>query len=470
MKKFLLAIVVLLAYNCEQSEPTAYFGGEIVNPKDDQVFLYFQEKLVDSASLDHQNRFHFNLQNPSEGVYKFIHGREYQYLILEQSDSLMLRLNTIEFDESLVFSGIGSEKNNFILDIYLQREEETGLVRSFYKASPELYLRKMDSLHELKLQEYDELLSETNLSPLAKHIAKATIDYPYYYEKEYYPDQHRYYLGLKEKPLLPASFYDHRKLVDLNDQSMVYHEAYFNYVNAYLDRLTKDRCSGECQIVGKWSPYHYGTHKLQLVDSLISLDNLRTSLLEMTAYKYFQLDHDEESNKKFIALYRELNKGNESTDIDMMYQAVNNLRKGAAFPVLELYDNMGQKHKLDASWYDQKTVFYTWGSERMMQAKNTIMQMNEMQEKYPDFRFIGINLDPDQETWTQAMNELGVSEMNQLRAPDMKYIVKRFAYWNPNRMIVVDKEGKVIEGFGNIYNFTPVEYHQAAQKIAGSGI
>ena len=36
----------------------------------------------------------------------------------------MLRLNTFDFDESLVYTGKGAKENNFLMDIYLLNEEE----------------------------------------------------------------------------------------------------------------------------------------------------------------------------------------------------------------------------------------------------------------------------------------------------------------------------------------------------------
>ena len=37
---------------------------------------------------------------------------------------LMLSLNTWNFDESLVFSGIGAERNNILIDCFLQVEKD----------------------------------------------------------------------------------------------------------------------------------------------------------------------------------------------------------------------------------------------------------------------------------------------------------------------------------------------------------
>ena len=55
-------------------------------------------------------------KNLKGGLYTFKHGVEFQYIFLQPNDSLLLRLNTWDFDESLVFSGKGAEKNNLLIN------------------------------------------------------------------------------------------------------------------------------------------------------------------------------------------------------------------------------------------------------------------------------------------------------------------------------------------------------------------
>ncbi|GAW90036.1 hypothetical protein FPS14_contig00038-0012 [Flavobacterium psychrophilum] len=43
-------------------------------------------------------------------MYTFKHEPEYQQIYFEKNDSLMVRLNTNEFDNSLTFCGRGDEK------------------------------------------------------------------------------------------------------------------------------------------------------------------------------------------------------------------------------------------------------------------------------------------------------------------------------------------------------------------------
>lgn len=458
MKNFLLVITVILTFSCSKTTELTYFGGEVVNPKDGYVYLKFQDEIIDSAALNKENRFLFELKDPAEGVYRFSHGIEFQYILLEKTDSLMARLNTIEFDESIIFSGTGAEKNNFMIDMFLLEEDEDYFNRRLNEASPAVFIRKTDSLRNMKLAEYEELLKSADLSPLAQHILKAAIEIPHYTTRERYAAQHRYRLGLETEPDLPQNFYSHHQTIDLNDKALAYFGVYLKYIDRHLDHLTRETCRDVCATDGKLNAYHYSTHKLNLIDSLITLEKLRNFLLENTAITYFTYDHNAENNERFMKLYMEATGGKKSADFERFYTAVSNLREGGDFPPLELYDTHGAKHRLIPSWFDQKTVFYLWSSDQKMHARKTLQHMEELSRKFPDFKFIGINLDPDQEQWKRTLAELGISSETQLRAPDMKYMTKHLAYLRFNRMLVVDSNGKVIEGFGNIYNLTPLEY------------
>ncbi|MBC8882761.1 hypothetical protein H9X57_03310 [Flavobacterium piscinae] len=44
------------------------------------------------------------------GMYTFKYEPEYQYVYFDKNDSLMVRINPVEFDESIVYCGRGDEK------------------------------------------------------------------------------------------------------------------------------------------------------------------------------------------------------------------------------------------------------------------------------------------------------------------------------------------------------------------------
>ena len=139
MDKSLLLLSLFVISSCATSERqanTVHFAGEIVNPTSNYVVLYKGDSALDSVSLDENNRFVMELDSVDEGLYNFYHYPEYQYVFLENGDSLQVRLNTHYFDESLVFSGEGEEVNNFLIEMFLAHEKEEDLIYDLYKLEP----------------------------------------------------------------------------------------------------------------------------------------------------------------------------------------------------------------------------------------------------------------------------------------------------------------------------------------------
>jgi hypothetical protein len=145
----LLCIVSLIIFSCNNQEDGAplstYVGGEIVNPKGDYIVFYKDEQFLDSVKLDANNNFIYKVENIKPGLYSFSH-KEYQVFYLKPSDSLMLRVNTLDFDESLSYTGIGAERNNFLMEMFLQNEKEIILMPKLYKLAPLDFEEKLDSL------------------------------------------------------------------------------------------------------------------------------------------------------------------------------------------------------------------------------------------------------------------------------------------------------------------------------------
>ena len=142
LKYKLLLLLLMLISACssdKQLTETTYFGGKIINPKDSKVFFYSNNKLIDSAKLSEKNKFIFKFDSIKEGMYTFMHGPKLQFIFLEPTDSLLLRLNTWDFDESLVFSVKGADKNNLLINLFLENEKESKLFYNYYSLSDSVF-------------------------------------------------------------------------------------------------------------------------------------------------------------------------------------------------------------------------------------------------------------------------------------------------------------------------------------------
>ena len=161
---FLLSMLVLTSCDYSGGKGTAtFFGGKIKNPKDDYVYFSKGMEVLDSAKLDVNNKFSFKLDSLELGLYTFKHGAEFQYLYLEPQDSLLLYLNTWDFDESLIFSGKGSAKNNFLINLWLQQERNEKGFKPNYKLDEEGFSKAIEEGIKKQLDRYNQFLENRTL-------------------------------------------------------------------------------------------------------------------------------------------------------------------------------------------------------------------------------------------------------------------------------------------------------------------
>ena len=135
---FLLGIIC----SCSaEKQPTnrIFFGGQIVNPSSRIVTLYQGNKSVETFQLDAALRFQKKYDSLSSGIFKLEHLPEYQSLLLEEGDSLWVRINAAAFDESIVYSGSGAAKNNFLMELFLKQEKENQYLSSKYASDRNIF-------------------------------------------------------------------------------------------------------------------------------------------------------------------------------------------------------------------------------------------------------------------------------------------------------------------------------------------
>jgi len=457
MNRFLHFIFIgLLLAGCQDKEDNSkgvYFAGEIVNPTDRQVVLFKGEKAIDSVELDENNRFVFSLDSVQEGLHHFYHHPEMQYLYLENGDSLQARLNTVDFDESLVFSGKGEEINNLLLEIFLGTEQEEDLVYSFYDLEPGIFSLKIDSLQNYKLNLLDKSMFEFEFSYKAYEMVKAGIVYNSNISKEAYPFYHSRRSGENNMHELPDFFYQYRKDIDYNNQELTYLRPYYNFMKFHLGNLAYTSCKNNCgtnpKVAGK--KLHFNKHQLKLIDSLITQKELRDNLFRNVAIDYL-LKHDSEENTKiFIEDFHKLSKNNKhNEEINNLYEGVISMQPTKALPALAFTNYDGDEVMLSEVDKGHQVVFYFWSSAELGHFKNVIKQVAKLKQQHPKYHFVGISLRTDEKRWRGLVDTYGLDKKEQLWINDYGKAARALLVNNPNKSIIA-KDGIIIDAFANIY-------------------
>ncbi|MEX0315334.1 MAG: TlpA family protein disulfide reductase [Allomuricauda sp.] len=457
MTRLLLSLSLLSVLACSTKSrecPTVFFGGEIVNPTSDYVVLYRNDSYIDSVKLDEGNRFAFNLQGIEEGLYHFDHSPELQYLYLQEGDSILIRLNTKEFDESLVFSGQGSEINNFLVEMFLAHEKEEPLIYDYYELDPEAFSQKMDSLHSDKLRHLKEVEDEYQFSEKVSSIARASVDYNNYIYKEIYPFKHKWKTGKKEIPELTDNFYKYRKTIDLNNGSLTYFRPYLDFLKSHFGNVAYVSCMKQCKVQEKptFDYLHFNKHTLKLVDSLVHENDLRNLLFRNVAMAYLLREHSPSKEcQSFLDQFQSLSTNEKhKVEIEQLYEGIKSLQPESDLPDVYVTNANNEQVSLKDISKNKKTVYYFWSSSQKSHFRKIIPHVGKLKNKYPEYQFVGISVKTGKDQWSQLIQEHGLNPDNQYYAEDFKELQMAMVIDNLYKG-VISKDTLVIDGFSNLY-------------------
>jgi len=155
MKKLLVCLAALSIIACKQ-EPKDYatFSGKIENQNSDSLFVYQGRNFSKTIKVNEDGTFSDTLKVEA-GVYNIYDGSEGASVYLANDMDLKMTLDTKEFDESIKFSGEGSDKSNFLSE---RATYEEGLIKlGELKALDEAGLNtKIESIKSDMLAFYDK--------------------------------------------------------------------------------------------------------------------------------------------------------------------------------------------------------------------------------------------------------------------------------------------------------------------------
>ncbi len=459
MDKYLPLLFLFLCISCSDSEKnnhSVYFAGEIVNPTSEYVVLYKGGKALDSTKLDGNNRFAFQLDSIKDGLYHFNHEPEFQYVYLEHNDSLQLRLNTVDFDESLIFSGTNEGVNNFLLELFLaQEEEEEDMYRSYYDLEPEDFKAQIEVLKNEKLKTLNDLKSETGLSDKAYEIAKASIDYSYYRYMEIYPFEHKRKSGENALHKLPKDFYSYRKDINYNNENLNYLRPYYDFMKSHFGNVSYMACAEKCGLKGKavGNQLHFNEHKLHVIDSLVKEKELRDNLFRNVAFNYLLKEHNHpENNEIFIDKFQKVSGNNvHIKEIETLYNGIRKIQPSEEVPDIKVIDFNGNEVSLKEVAKNKKAVFYFWSSANKNHYEDIFKRVAALNAEDDDISFIGINVKTDEKNWNGIIQNHRLDPSKQYRSENFKELTETFILIPMNKCIITE-DGLIVDAFSNIYS------------------
>ena len=396
MKNFITILILSITLiNCDSAntstDESVFFGGQIVNPKAKYVVLMKGEQSLDTIPIITKNIFSKKFNSLPEGLYSFKHGPEFQHIYFEKNDSISIRLNTWDFDESLVFSGKGAEKNNFLITLYLQNEKNERKFSPYYNLKPEEFINRLNIIENINEYLYSQLQkSGVELTTKFQNLAKVAISFPVYRQKESYPYIHKNRFQLDSLPLLPENYYDHRKGININNKDLIDYYPFNNYVRSYLYSLAyKDKSDAS----------NFTEKILNIIVTNIKVDGFKNQLLYQAMYNDFRENYNSCSiNKKALTIFNKHCTDESFIDqINALAQDCESLELKTPIENFQLATFNKSKVDLKSIIKNKKAVIYFWSPEIMNQDM-LIKRVKRLNEKHPSLLFVGVNMKPNNNT------------------------------------------------------------------------
>lgn len=449
-----LTIIALTSLNsCKKAFETnsyvAYFGGEIINPQENYVLFLKDDNVIDTIYLDKNNRFLHKFDSLSPGLYTFKHNPEYQYIYFDKNDSLMIRLNSFDFDNSLTFCGRGDEKNNFLIELFLKNENDKSNLYDILDKDYKTYSEAVDSSYKNRQSYYSKKKTELNWNSEFDAIAKAGVDFHYYYKKELYPYAHEYKTGENICSKLPKDYYNYRSSVNFNNPELGSFSPFIKYVTALLNNVTYEK--GKCRLNTK--SLENNIAKLNITDTLIKNQNIKNIVLNNIAYMYLLEDQNMYNNKKFIDRYIELSTDKEQhNEVTQIYNAVQNLKIGNTLPNVSIVDKNGDNVDFKNVIDNKETVVFFWTTQAESHIKTVHEKVHLLQKKHPNINFVAININDSKEEWLESFNKYNFKDVKELKASNFEEIKKNWVITKIHRTIILNPDGTIKNAFANLFD------------------
>ncbi|MCC9044426.1 thioredoxin family protein [Myroides sp. M-43] len=448
----LLVPIISLTISCQKNfDPkdfSAYIQGEIINPTANYVLFCKDNVVIDTLFLDKENKFYKKFDSLTPGMYIYKHDPEFQYVYFDKNDSLTLRLNSKDFDHSIIFSGRGAEKNNFLMNLTVRNIMDESEGYSAFDVSPEKFTRRIDSVHAARTTYYLRNKAIISWSDDFDLYAKAKLDLHFYSLKELYPTAHFVRTDEDVRKKLPKDYYTFRKKINFNDDRLLKYSSFTKYLAIMLNTIVNEP---EVNLLpeNKFDKY---IDKLNIVDTLIKNNKVKNAIFDNIAFIYLLEDQNLTNNDLFLDRYFELSTDkNQHNEIIQIQQAIQNLKYENKLPEVALVNTNSKKVNIN-SIINKKTLVFFWTKNGMAHADAAHQLAAELKADIPNIDIISVCIDGDQGEWLNIVKKYPSNGIIELRSDDFNQMKNKWIITKIQRSMILDKDGTIIDPFINIFD------------------
>lgn len=427
-------------------------AGNITNPTGDSVWIRLnppigRDMAIFGSELDQKHEFQIRFEMDKGQSATFYDGTEVAYMFIQPGDSIYITLDTEQFDETIEYSGIGANENNYLAAKFLKFDDARFNLWNFVDSvTANQYVHYLDSVKSERNAFLNEYIQEYPGSKDFMSYEKTNIDFDYagnlrlYIVKKFNINRELDTISISAEYY--ATYEDFLNYMNPSVQSSKYNyylSGYLSYLqmkNYLLFKEVTDRDSVTIDLIIK-NFTGYAKEKILSSDFYSKLSRFNIEFFE----KYKDVFDEQVKNEEFK---------------EIVYNKYENTKELLAKPMPEgaVLKDLNDSINIDLSFekiinnYKGKVIYVdfwaSWCGPCIAEMPNSL----KLQEKFKgqDIAFIYISVDNDPVGWKQfikvlqikgdhyRVNKVVKEEINELF--NVRYIP---------RYILIDKDGKVVD-------------------------
>ncbi|NER18116.1 TlpA family protein disulfide reductase [Spongiivirga citrea] len=428
---FILSSILLIGCSENKSVDYALFSGNVTGDGVKEVVVkgpHFEK----SIPLNSDGTFADTLKIDSKGYYEYYIGQERSEIYFDKGDDIRLTIDLNEFDESIKYSGEGSERNNFLAEKYMLNERSKGDEASLFSLQPEAYKSKIGKINDDILA----LLNTKKVSPDFKALEKENIRFSGLSSLVEYGPAHNYFTK-GEGAAIPENFLADVNALDLyNDDNYRNFSSYRNIV-----ALSLSNKMGE---IAETNGGNYNAAFMQVAND-IPKGYVKDEYLNLLAFA--MLSPSSELDEMYKMFMENTSNQTYKDEYKTKYEKLTALSSGRPSPTFDYENHKGGKTALTdlKGKYVYIDVWATWCAPCIAEIPS--LKKLEAQYHNKNIEFVSISVDRKNayDKWKQMVidKDLGGIQLYADNAFQSEFITGYSIDAIP-RFILIDPEGKIV--------------------------
>lgn len=440
MKKTWLLIAFIAIVSCKNDTKTGsiVISGKITNNRGSEIafkkpnYKEFSETI--KVALD--GSFMDTLLIES-GSYTFQYGRNRAEIFVEAGDNLTINFDTRDFENTLIFSGEGSEISTYLFEKQKAEKKLLGEDNSTYILGEVAFVSK---LKEIKGTLERLISSSKGISNIFKEKEKRNLNYTYLVRRNNYQMFHRHYANDANFKTSDGFLKGLDEITYNNEEDFIYSADYRTLVTSYYRKKAaevarKEKINNDIAFIKVVGALQKNAMKNELIYERVKYAFTNSEDLE-GLYNQFMTTSTNETHKK---------------EITESYNQFKLVVKGQLSPKFKDYENFaGGKTSMDdlKGNYVFLNVWSTWSSPNPREM-NLIKELETIY-KDKNIKFVSISVDreADHDKWKSMVGENKFAGIQLFADKDLEssfaqeYLIKTIP-----RYILVDPNGIIVNAY-----------------------